>query len=181
MGKLSVYQENSPENLLFYSEQTDQIATELAKVGVRFETWQPKFQLPKDADAQAVMEAYSEDIERLIASEGYQSVDVIRMFPDNEKKVELREKFLNEHTHSEDEVRFFVEGAGMFYLHVEGKVYMALCEAGDFISVPANTKHWFDMGPSPYFTAIRLFISPDGWVANFTGQKISEWFPKYSS
>jgi 1,2-dihydroxy-3-keto-5-methylthiopentene dioxygenase len=179
MGKLTIYQEDQPDVILFHSGSPQDIAEQLKAVGVRFETWTPKFELPKDADETAVMQAYGQDIERLIAQEGYQSVDVIRMFPDNEKKVELRQKFLNEHTHSEDEVRFFVEGAGIFYLHVLEKVYVVLCEAGDFISVPAQTKHWFDMGSSPHFTAIRLFISPDGWVANFTGEKISEIFPKY--
>jgi 1,2-dihydroxy-3-keto-5-methylthiopentene dioxygenase len=70
----------------------------------------------------------------------------------------MRGKFLDEHTHAEDEVRFFAEGSGMFYLHIGGKVYMVLCEAGDFISVPAGTTHWFDMGPSPDLEAENLFI-----------------------
>jgi len=52
-----------------------------------------------------------------------------------------------------------------------------LCEKDDLISVPANTKHWFDMGPNPVFTAIRLFNNPEGWVARFTGDAIAEEFP----
>jgi len=51
-----------------------------------------------------------------------------------------------------------------------------LCTKGDLISVPANTPHWFDMGPNPNFTAIRLFNNPEGWVANFTGSDIAQRF-----
>src|SRR3546814_5164988 len=61
-----------------------------------------------------------------------------------------------------------------FYLHALNRVYVALCEAGDLISVPAGTAHWFDAGPAPRFTAIRLFVSPDGWVADYTGDGIAE-------
>jgi 1,2-dihydroxy-3-keto-5-methylthiopentene dioxygenase len=55
---------------------------------------------------------------------------------------------------------------------------MVLCEAGDLISVPAGIRHWFDMGPSPRFTAIRLFTSPEGWVARYTGDPIAEAYPR---
>jgi 1,2-dihydroxy-3-keto-5-methylthiopentene dioxygenase len=67
----------------------------------------------------------------------------------------------------------------MFYLHVEGRVYQVLCCKDDLISVPANITHWFDMGPAPRFSAIRLFNDPAGWVANFTGSTIAEQFPTF--
>ena len=69
----------------------------------------------------------------------------------------------------------------MFYLRAAGKVHMTLCERGDLISVPAGTRHWFDMGPTPHFTAIRLFTTPAGWVANFTGIPIARSFPSYGN
>ena len=74
-------------------------------------------------------------------------------------------------------MRFFVRGHGLFVIHVGDKVYSMLCEKDDLISVPANTRHWFDMGPNPTFTAIRLFNDPEGWVAQFTGDKIASRFP----
>ncbi|KLD61908.1 cupin, partial [Luteibacter rhizovicinus DSM 16549] len=61
-----------------------------------------------------VIEAYRADIDRLMAENGYRSVDVISLKPDNPDRATFRQKFLNEHTHSEDEVRFFVAGAGQF-------------------------------------------------------------------
>jgi 1,2-dihydroxy-3-keto-5-methylthiopentene dioxygenase len=53
-----------------------------------------------------------------------------------------------------------------------------LCERGDLIGVPDNTRHWFDMSERPYFIAIRLFTNKEGWVANFTGSDIAEGFPR---
>ena len=100
------------------------------------------------------------------------------MYPDHPDRVALRQKFLSEHTHGEDEVRFFVEGAGLFCLHLDERVYAVLCTKGDLISVPAGTRHWFDMGDRPRFTAIRLFNNPDGWIARFTGDTLAERFPR---
>ncbi|MDF7775657.1 cupin domain-containing protein [Sphingomonas sp. AOB5] len=155
-----------------------QIADALTKIGVRFEQW-PSRPIPADADQAAVLEAFSPEIERLKAENGYQSVDVIRMVPDHPEKDAFRTKFLSEHRHSEDEVRFFVEGEGLFTLRDEDRVHAVLCEEGDLISVPAGTRHWFDMGPSPRFTAIRLFTNADGWIANFTGDAIADRFPRH--
>jgi 1,2-dihydroxy-3-keto-5-methylthiopentene dioxygenase len=50
---------------------------------------------------------------------GFLSCDVINVYPEMENITALREKFLSEHTHSEDEVRFFVEGEGKFWFHLE--------------------------------------------------------------
>ncbi|MEM6934874.1 MAG: cupin domain-containing protein, partial [Pseudomonadota bacterium] len=93
-------------------------------------------------------------------------------------KAAMRERFLAEHTHSEDEVRFFVDGEGLFTLHLNDHVFEVLCQRGELISVPANTPHWFDMGPNPSFVAIRLFNNPEGWVANFTGSDIANRFSR---
>ncbi|STW08564.1 1,2-dihydroxy-3-keto-5-methylthiopentene dioxygenase [Klebsiella grimontii] len=95
-----------------------------------------------------------------MAEKGYQSWDVISLRADNPQKEALREKFLNEHTHGEDEVRFFVEGAGLFCLHIGDEVFQVLCEKNDLISVPAHTPHWFDMGSEPNFTAIPHLRQP---------------------
>ncbi|MCA1791158.1 MAG: hypothetical protein LC667_15280 [Thioalkalivibrio sp.] len=62
-------------------------------------------------------------------------------------------------------------------MHIGGKVLGVHAEAGDLISVPAATRHWFDMGPAPHFTAIRLFTNTEGWVAQFSGEGIARRFP----
>jgi 1,2-dihydroxy-3-keto-5-methylthiopentene dioxygenase len=104
-------------------------------------------------------------------------VDAIRLTPEHPDREALRRKFLAEHTHSEDEVRFFVEGRGLFCLHIGEEVLQVLCEQNDFLRVPAGTRHWFDMGGAPRFTAIRFFDNPEGWVAQFTGDGIADHYP----
>lgn len=173
MSQLTIFAEGDPSAPLFETSDGDRIAAALDEIGVRFERW-PTRDVEDD-----VLAAYAREIERLNAEGGYQSVDVISLTPDHPDRVALRSKFLSEHRHSEDEVRFFVEGEGLFTLHQDGRVFNMLCTKGDLISVPAGMPHWFDMGPAPRFTAIRLFINPDGWVAHFTGDDIADRFPRH--
>jgi 1,2-dihydroxy-3-keto-5-methylthiopentene dioxygenase len=175
---LRVFDEQHPQTLVLETSDGDRIADELRAIGVRFERWAADAQLPKGADQQTVIDAYRSPIDKLVAECGYQTLDVIRLERGTPNTEPMRKKFLDEHQHSEDEVRFFVEGRGAFYLHVKGRVYQTVCVKGDLISVPAGTKHWFDMGADPEFTAIRLFNNQEGWVANFTGDSIASGFPK---
>ncbi len=175
---LRVYDDTTAETLLLETTEGDRIANELAQIGVRFERWATDANLARGADQDAVIEAYRGAVDRLIDECGYQSVDVLRLERGTPNTEPVRKKFLDEHQHSEDEVRFFVEGRGAFYLHVDRRVYQTICVKGDLISVPAGTKHWFDMGADPEFTVIRFFMNPDGWVANFTGDPIASSFPK---
>jgi len=161
---------------LLATGDTKRIVAELARVGVRFERWRASVVLADDAGQDAVLAAYAADIERLKRERGYKSVDVVRMRPDHPDRKAARAKFLAEHTHDDDEVRFFVEGSGTFFLHLGELVYEILCEKDDLLSVPGGTKHWFDMGERPQFAAIRIFDTPDGWVANFTGDRIADRF-----
>lgn len=178
MSRLRIYTDTQGDTPLSTFTDPADIMRELAAVGVRFEQWQADKVLPPNASQGDIIAAYQDDIDRLRREEGYQSVDTISLTPDHPARTELRRKFLNEHTHSEDEVRFFVDGAGQFTLHIGDRVYDILCVKGDLIGVPDGTRHWFDMGEAPSFTAIRLFTSKDGWVAKFTGSEIAGRFPR---
>lgn len=177
MSHLTVYKENHPDTPVVDTGDAGLIAETLGEAGIRFERWKAAHDLPPDAANDAIIEAYRPEIDRLVKERGYQTFDVVSMHPEHPDKDAFRKKFLEEHTHSEDEVRFFVRGQGLFVIHANGRVYSMLCEKDDLISVPANTRHWFDMGPNPSFTAIRLFNNPEGWVANFTGDRIASRFP----
>ncbi|AOH84139.1 cupin [Sphingomonas panacis] len=174
MSRLQVFDEADGGTALLDTEDGERIATELAPVGVRFERW-----ATRETGSTDILAAYAPEIARLKAEGGYLSVDTITMTADHPERANLRQKFLSEHTHGEDEVRFFVAGEGLFTLHADGRVFNMLCTQGDLISVPAGMPHWFDMGPSPSFTAIRLFRNPDGWIARFTGDAIADRFPRH--
>ena len=173
MSELRIFPQGDNSQIRFHSDQHDAVAKRLSARGIRFERWLASAELADDAGQDSIIASYQEDIDRIMAEGGYKTVDVIHMVPDHPDREALRRKFLDEHTHSEDEVRFFVAGKGLFSLHLDDEVYEVLCERGDLISVPANTPHWFDMGPAPRFTAIRIFTNPEGWVANFTGSDIA--------
>jgi len=182
MTLLQVMPEHDRDTVLLRTEDVAEIAAALAPHGIRLEQW-ATVPLPHTAGQDEVLAAYADDVRKVSAEGPYPLVDVVRMVPDDDdpewpaKAVAARTKFLDEHTHDEDEVRFFVEGTGCFYLHLDGNVYAVVCTAGDLMSVPAGTTHWFDMGTRPHFCAIRFFQEEDGWVASFTGQTIAGSMP----
>lgn len=178
MTQLTVYADNNPAKPLLHTDDAAAIGEELKKIGVQFRRWQAREILPSSSNDD-ILQSYQAEIQALVNEGGYQSFDVIHLTPDNPSKTSLRQKFLDEHTHADDEVRFFVRGSGQFYLHVEHKVYILLCQQNDLINVPAHTKHWFDMGANPQFTCIRLFNDPKGWEAQLTGDKLAGQFPLY--
>jgi len=179
MSRLTIYRDEAPQVLELDTTDEALIREGLAGINVRFERWAALKPLaPTDQDAD-ILAAYQGEIERLERTQAFQAVDVLRCLPDHPQREQLRAKFLAEHTHDDDEVRFFVDGAAMFYLHAKARVHMVLCERNDLISVPAGMRHWFDMGPEPRFTVIRLFTTPEGWVARFTGDPIAARFPAF--
>ena len=160
------------------TEDLSTIQRELNTRGIGFERWTASIELAAEADEASILGSYADDVNRVKQAHGFITVDAIRMTPEHPERIALRNKFLSEHTHSEDEVRFFVEGRGLFNLHIKDEVLSVLCERGDLIHVPAGTKHWFDMGSRPQFCALRFFNNPAGWVADFSNDPIAERFPR---
>ena len=186
MTLLQIMPDSGADVLLRVSDP-QRIAAELSSLGIGYERCGPGSALDATAGQEEVLAAYRDDVDRLTERGGYQLVDVVRMVPDpgnpewEAKAKAAREKFRSEHRHDEDEVRLFVEGRGCFYLHLGDKVYAVVCEAGDLLSVPVGTKHWFDMGTVPEFCAIRFFQKPDGWIGDFTGDPVATRIPTLDS
>ncbi|MER6715297.1 MULTISPECIES: cupin [unclassified Streptomyces] len=187
MTLLTSWPDSDPRTVVRRTSDPEEIAGALAPLGVRYELWPVRDGLPPGADAKTVLDTYREEITKLNAEEGFTTVDVVSLHPSDEpdwseRARAAREKFLSEHTHEDDdEVRFFVSGAGIFYLHVDGMVHAVYCEKGDLLGVPRGTAHWFDMGTRPSFTAIRFFHEEDGWIGSFTGSDIATRFPDFDS
>lgn len=181
MTVLQVMSDTAAERVVLRTTDPEVIGAELARRGIVFDRWP----LPADQSAatEDVLAEYASRIADLNVEGRYQHIDVARIHPDDDDPqwpqtaAAARGKFLAEHRHAEDEVRFFASGRGCFYLHLDGEVVAVVCEAGDLVSVPAGTRHWFDMGVRPDFLAIRFFEEKDGWVGDFTGDRIGEGFP----
>lgn len=180
MTTLVIMNETASETLGSYSG-TPEISDLLASAGVLYQRWPTPASLKPDANQEQILSAYHKEIDLLNIDYGFTTTDVVSLTPEHPDKAKFREKFLAEHTHADFEVRFFVDGNGLFYLHIDDKVYLLFCERGDLLSVPADTTHWFDMGLHPAFKCIRFFTSTDGWVGHFTGNPIAKAFPDYES
>jgi 1,2-dihydroxy-3-keto-5-methylthiopentene dioxygenase len=179
MTRLVVHSAKDPATVHFETDNFELIAGELAAVGARIERWQASHPLPPEASADDILGAYTAEIDRLKAERGYAAADVVSIKPNNPDWPALRRKFLAEHTHDDDEVRYFVEGSGAFFLHVGDHVLEVIGVAGDLLSVPKGTPHWFDGGEIGHFTAIRVFTNQEGWAAHYTGNDIARSFPSY--
>ncbi len=177
MTTLTVFADETPPRVERETTDHAEARAWLAEIDVDLRLWPVQATVQSGASSDEVLAVYADEIAALKADYGFASVDVVSMTPEHPARVEARQKFLAEHTHAEYEMRFFVAGSGMFYLRKAGRVYMTLCTAGDLISVPAGTPHWFDMSAAPDFVAIRFFTAPDGWVAEFTGDPVAENYP----
>ncbi len=176
MSRLTVYMDDAPGRPVLDTEDAEQISTALGEIAVAFARWDSPVHLASDAASEVILQAYRPYLDALMGATGAGSADVVKLTPDHPQAAILREKFRAEHTHTEAEIRFFVEGSGHFILHAGGKVYDALCEQGDLIHVPAGIRHWFDAGLQPRFTALRVFTDSSGWVAHYTGDDIARRF-----
>lgn len=186
MTQLTVWPEDQPQQVLLRTDDFEAIRRSLAEVSVRLERPGLAADLPRTGTQDEILDAYRPEIRRIADEEGYAQVDVAQLHPSDDPgwsdvAAQARQRFLSEHTHSDDEVRLFVDGAGIFYLRLEGRIHAVLCTAGDLMSVPKGTRHWFDMGTRPDFTAIRFFHDEDGWVGDFTGDEIALRFPDFDT
>lgn len=153
-----------------------QIKEFLNSKGIIFEQWKADRELRDEDDQETILAAYNAPLSKYMQAHGYHQADVINVHAGTPNIEEVRKKFLSEHTHAEDEVRFFVDGEGEFFFHVEGEVFSVLCQKGDFLSVPKGYTHWFDLAPGYRVKAIRVFQSKEGWVAQYTGSAIADGF-----
>ena len=184
MTLLQTMPDGDPATVRLRTRDAAVIAAALAAHGVGFERWPLRGgPLDPSVSTEALLDRYRPEVEALCARHGLRLVDVARIHDDGteasrERAAAARGAFLEEHRHGEDEVRFFAHGTGCFSLHLDGEVHAVVCEAGDLLSVPAGTRHWFDMGPRPDFAAIRFFEQEDGWVGDFTGDPLAQRFPR---
>lgn len=154
--------------------ETGEIREYLSQRGIWFDQWEASCAFSNDASQEEILAAYAHALEPFMRQGGYKTADVISVHPQTPNLNEIRARFLREHTHTEDEIRFFVDGVGYFWFNLEGDepVFCVKCEAGDLLSVPAGVKHWFEMGKTPFVKTIRIFTDASGWVPHYTDSGI---------
>ncbi|GAB6990083.1 acireductone dioxygenase [Paenibacillus pini] len=153
----------------------DNVRDFLEKQEVIYEKWdtsklpldlQTNFQLD-DEQKNEILRIYDEEIRDLAARRGYKIWDVITLSDSTPNLGELLNKFEEVHIHTEDEIRAIVGGRGIFVIKGSGDIgyFNVELEAGDVISVPENTNHFFTLMDNRQIIAVRLFIETNGWVA----------------
>lgn len=156
-------------------EGQDQVAAFLDNQGVLYEHWdtsklseelQGNCQI-NDEQKNQVLSIFETEIKSLAERNGYLKWDVVALSDATPNLDELLKKFQQVHIHSEDEVRAITAGSGIFIIKgSEDTGYFDVeLAAGDVISVPVNTPHFFTLREDRQVVAVRLFIDPSGWVA----------------
>ncbi|MCB0347173.1 MAG: cupin domain-containing protein [Bdellovibrionales bacterium] len=158
-------------------ESFEEIRKYLAGIDIDYGTWKREYELAADASDQEILGAYGVEIETLKQQGGYVTADIINVSPATENLDVMLNKFNKEHWHDEDEVRFIIDGRGVFHLRPKAGPVVALeVEQGDFIRVPRGTLHWFDLCQDRKIKAIRLFQDPSGWTPHYTGSGVDKNF-----
>jgi 1,2-dihydroxy-3-keto-5-methylthiopentene dioxygenase len=116
-----------------------------------------------------VLAAYAPELTGLRGRLRVRSVDRVQLQPDHAGWPALREQFTAEQTQADAEIRYFLGGTGLFHIRVAGGHLALLCEAGDWVALPAGTPYGFDAGAEPDVDALRLLGALDGGVALPTG------------
>ncbi len=149
----------------------------LAGIGIEYERWETVAGMGADASSEEILRAYDEQIAELKSRGGYVTADVIDVKPDTPGLDTMLAKFNIEHRHDEDEVRYIIEGRGLFHIHpAKGPVVAIEVEAGDLIRVPKGTLHWFDLCGDRRIRAIRLFQDVTGWTPHYTNSGVDRGY-----
>ena len=104
---------------------------------------------------------------------GYQTRDLVVLHAKVPNLEQMLAIFDKTHKHSDDEVRYIVDGSGIFgFVMPNGEQVRLTVNAEEYIRVPANTEHWFVLDQNRRIKAVRYFTSKEGWVANYTGTPV---------
>jgi len=107
-------------------------------------------------------------LDALKLARGYLVQDEVQLTPDMENLEQICDKFKDEHLHTEDEVRFVVDGEGVFEIRAADESWLRIFVAsGDLLVVPANLYHRFFLTDRSHIHCARLFKDPAGWVAHY--------------
>ncbi len=150
-----------------------EIKTFLADHGLDYDVWPLADRVDPAAPAEHILAAYAPEIEELKRRGGFVTADVVDVYPDTPNLDTMLAKFNKEHTHTEDEVRFILQGRGVFHINPGDRpVFGIEVWAGDMISVPMGTRHWFDLCTDRRIRAIRLFQDMSGWTPHYISEGV---------
>lgn len=112
--------------------------------------------------------AYQPHLDGLRQDRGYIEQDIIALTPETPNLDAICAKFDGEHHHDDDEVRFVLDGGGIFDIRSRDDRWMRVeVEAGDLIVVPKGRHHRFELTDAKMIRCVRLFKDQAGWVPHY--------------
>lgn len=153
--------------------EQNEVAAFLDQQEVIYEQWdtgklsenlREKFDL-SDEEKEVILHTFKAEIDLISERRGYKAADIISLSDSNPNLDELLKNFQREHHHTDDEVRYIVSGHGVFIIQGKDERFFEVhLNPGDLISVPENTRHYFTLSDDRKVVAVRLFVTPEGWV-----------------
>jgi 1,2-dihydroxy-3-keto-5-methylthiopentene dioxygenase len=111
---------------------------------------------------------YQRPLDLLKQQRGYVEQDVVALAPTTPNLEAICAKFIDEHHHDEDEVRFVLQGEGIFDIRSRDDRWMRVrVEPGDLIVVPKERHHRFLLTESRTIECVRLFQDASGWTPHY--------------
>ena len=111
------------------------------------------------------VENYQAGLDGIKKNWGYHSQDLVELSPETPNLETICAKFDKEHLHTDDEVRFVVEGEGYFDIRSKADRWMhVFVGPGDFILVPADRHHLFYLTEKKHIRCVRLFKENPSWT-----------------
>jgi 1,2-dihydroxy-3-keto-5-methylthiopentene dioxygenase len=112
--------------------------------------------------------SYQGPIDELKRERGYVAQDIVALSPGTPNLDAICAKFIDEHHHDDDEVRFVLEGEGIFDIRSQDDRFMrVVVEQGDLIVVPRQRHHRFMLTETKAIRCVRLFRDASGWVPHY--------------
>ncbi len=122
-----------------------------------------------DTEKEELLKNVDNRFEELKRDKGYATRDMVVIHEAIPGLADMLAKFDKIHLHTDDEVRYILAGKGYFgFVEPDGKQFLLEVAAGDYINVPANAEHWFEMKDSKRIKAVRYFIDTKGWTPVYT-------------
>ncbi|NJK36933.1 MAG: cupin domain-containing protein [Oscillatoriales cyanobacterium RM2_1_1] len=126
-----------------------------------------------ELEKQQVLEGLDFYFQQLQQSAGYEARDLIVLHPELPDLRIILNKFEQCHTHADDEVRYIIDGEGIFgFVCPDGSQIELTVQPEEYINVPAGTEHWFHLTEAKRVKAIRYFTSTAGWTPEYTGSPV---------
>lgn len=178
MSRLSVHHQSSPQIPNKVLGHAEDIASTLAAVGIEYRELPLQARVQAGDAGEAVLAALGESLEQLKRDGDLSQVEVIsidqRHWPrEGDRPVQAPVEVVADGA----QLYLFLAGQGLLSLHVDDYVYALAGERNALISVPAGTRHWFDLGEFPHCAAIRLSAA-NAAVARPSGDAIAASFPR---